>query len=38
MAVRALAIEGKIHPLNPISPKALDSLPEEFHEIIEFGI
>ena len=38
MAVRALAIEGKIHSLNPISPKALDSLPEEFHEIIEFGI
>ena len=38
MVVRALAIKGKIHHLSPTSEKAVHALPEELHEIIEFGI
>ncbi|MEO8270207.1 MAG: HAD-IC family P-type ATPase, partial [Aureliella sp.] len=38
MAVRALAIEGTIHQLDQNSEKPEQSLPDEFHEIIEFGI
>jgi Ca2+-transporting ATPase len=38
MAVRALGIKGKIHELKLISDKSAQSLPEELHEIIEFGI
>jgi P-type Ca2+ transporter type 2C len=38
MAVRSLAIKGKIHQLDQISDKSVQTLPEELHEIIEFGI
>jgi P-type Ca2+ transporter type 2C len=38
MAVRALAIKGKIHQLKQVADKSVQSLPEELHEIIEFGI
>ncbi len=38
MSIRKLAVDGKIHEIGP-TEKSLDSpIPEEFHEIVEFGI
>jgi len=38
MEVQALAMGGKVHQLRSVVDNSNPTLPEEFHEIIEFGI
>ncbi len=38
MSIRTLAVDGKVHDVGPTSTQFDSTLPEEFHEIVEFGI
>jgi Ca2+-transporting ATPase len=38
MSIRRLAVDGKVHDVESPNPQTSLSLPEDFHEIVEFGI
>lgn len=38
MSIQALAVEGSIHLLDKVQDKLAKNLPENLHEIVEFGI